>query len=226
MIKLHDFELSSACYKVRLLLRLLGIEPDIVPVDVYPGREHEMAEFARLSPLHEVPVIDDDGYVLSGAHPILTYLAAKYDLGRTYLPLDAALLGKVAQWLSFADRLAETAATARCHENFFWPADIEACRAGAHRLLRLLDEHLWFAEAAGQDWLCPAAHPTLADIACFPDVILCEEGGISRQDYPAIRRWTDRVKRIPGFAPMSGVFLAGPGAYLDILSKLQYRSET
>jgi glutathione S-transferase len=42
-------------------------------------------------------------------------------------------------------------------------------------------------------------------------VILSEEGGVSRQDYPAIRRWTDRVKRIPGFTVMPGVFPAGPG---------------
>ncbi len=43
-----------------------------------------------------------------------------------------------------------------------------------------------------------------------PYVMLSEEGGISRQDYPAIRRWCDRVKRIRGFTVMSGVFLAGP----------------
>jgi glutathione S-transferase len=39
--------------------------------------------------------------------------------------------------------------------------------------------------------------------------MLSEEGGISRQDYPAIRRWTDRVRRIPGFMVMSGIFPAG-----------------
>jgi glutathione S-transferase len=41
-------------------------------------------------------------------------------------------------------------------------------------------------------------------------VILSEEGGIPRQDYPAIRRWCDRVKRLPGFIVMSGVFPAAP----------------
>ena len=41
-------------------------------------------------------------------------------------------------------------------------------------------------------------------------IILSEEGGIPRQDYPAIRRWCDRVKRIKGFIVMSGVFPAGP----------------
>ncbi|MYI15929.1 MAG: glutathione S-transferase, partial [Acidimicrobiaceae bacterium] len=31
-----------------------------------------------------------------------------------------------------------------------------------------------------------------------------------RQDYPALHRWTDRVKRIDGFTPMPGVFFAAP----------------
>ena len=39
-----------------------------------------------------------------------------------------------------------------------------------------------------------------------------EEGGISRLPYPTIRRWTDRVKRIPGFTLMPGIFNADPAA--------------
>lgn len=74
------------------------------------------------------------------------------------------------------------------------------------RLFGILDEHLWFGETAKDDWIVPGAHPTIADIACFPYVALSEEGGISRQDYPAIRRRCDRVKRIPGFVGMSGIF--------------------
>jgi len=42
-------------------------------------------------------------------------------------------------------------------------------------------------------------------------VVLSEEGGISRLDYPALRRWTDRVKRIPGFEVMPGIFGASQG---------------
>jgi glutathione S-transferase len=92
------------------------------------------------------------------------------------------------------------------HDTLFYELDVDTARAGAHRLFRILDEHLWFAEQSGQDWICPGDNPTIADIACFPYVILSEEGGISRQDYPAIRRWCDRVKRLPWFFLMSGVF--------------------
>ena len=82
-----------------------------------------------------------------------------------------------------------------------------AARAGAHKLFRILDEHLWFAEREGQDFVASLDHPTIADIACFPYVMLSEEGGVFRKDYPAIRRWCDRFKRTPGFIVMSGIFL-------------------
>ena len=117
-------------------------------------------------------------------------------------------MANVAMWLAFADALTSTASAARLHDGLFFEFDVERCRAGAHKLFRVLDEHLWFAEQDGQAWIVQGAQPTIADIACFPYVMLSEEGGISREDYPAIRRWTDRVKRIPGFVAMSGIFAA------------------
>ncbi len=68
---------------------------------------------------------------------------------------------------------------------------------------------MWFREREGLDWVCSGAHPTIADIAIFPDVVLSEEGGVSRLDYPALRRWTDRVKELPGFMIMPGIFPLG-----------------
>lgn len=106
--------------------------------------------------------------------------------------------------------ITSTASAARLHDGLFCDFDIDAARASAHRLFRILDEHLWFREREGRDWVCSAPHPTVADIACFPYIMLSEEGGISRQDYPAIRCWCDRVRRIEGFTVMSGVFPAGP----------------
>jgi glutathione S-transferase len=88
----------------------------------------------------------------------------------------------------------------------FYELDAVEARAGAHRLFRILDEHLWFREQEARDWICNADHPTIADIACFPYIMLSEEGGISRQDFAAIRRWCDRFKRVPGFIVMPGIF--------------------
>ena len=214
MLKLYDYELSGNCYKLRLLFSFLGVEYKSELIDFYPGNQHKSPEFRQINPLGQLPVIDDDGLVLRDAQAILVYLASKYDPSGKWYPRDnVEMLGQISQWLAFADAITGTASAARLHDALFYShIDIEAARVGAHRLFRVLDEHLFFAEQAGQDWICPGGHPTIADIACFPYIMLSEEGGIPRIDYPAVRRWSDRFKRIPGFTVMSGVFPAGPAA--------------
>lgn len=209
MIKLYNYELSVNCYKQRLLMAILDVEFEPVLVDFFPGMEHKGEAFKQINPLGHIPVIDDDGYVLRDASAIMIYLAAKYDeSGRWFPTNDPALLGEVAQWMAFAEGTTNTASAARLHDNLGYEFDIDALRAGAHRLFRALDEHLWFQEQQGQVWVCSADHPTIADLVLFPDVALSEEGGISRLDYPALRRWEQRVREIPGFVNMPGIFMA------------------
>lgn len=212
MITLYNYELSVNCYKQRLIMAILGVEYESIWVDFYPGWEHKSPEFLKINPLGHIPVIIDDGFMLRDAHAILIYLARKYDPSGQWYPVDdPRLLGETSQWMLFAEGTTNTASAARLHVNLGYDFDIDAVRAGAHRLFRVLDEHLWMREKEGLDWIVSSPHPTVADIAIFPDVMLSEEGGISRADYPALRRWTDRVRRLPGFVVMPGIFPAGPG---------------
>lgn len=203
-MKLYDYELSGNCYKIRLLLSMLGLEYETQTVDFYPGREHKSPAFLKLNPLGQLPVLEDRGEVICDSAAILTHLARTNDASGMWFPAEKA--AEIKTWFAFADEITATASAARLHDTLFYDLDIDAARAGAHRLFRQLDEHLWFAEQEGQSWILPGEHPTLADLACFPYVALSEDGGIPRIDYPAIRRWCDRVKRIDGFKPMSGVF--------------------
>lgn len=209
-ITLYDFELSGNCYKLRLLMNILNVPYEIHPVDYFPGRENRADWFLRLNPFAQLPVLKDDDLVLADSGAILAYLARKYDSTEQWFPLDPATMSEVLRWHGVADGISSTAAAARLALSYGHDYDIPRAQREAHRIFRLMDEHLWFGEKSGRDWLCAPAHPTTADIACFPYVMLSEEGGISRQDYPALRRWTDRVRRIPGFVVMSGIFPAGP----------------
>jgi len=212
VLTLYDYVLSVNCYKQRLLLSLLDVDYELVPIDFYPGWEHKGPEFRKINPLGHIPVIDDDGYVLRDAHAILVYLAARYDPRGTWYPThDPKLLGEVSSWLLFAEGTTNTASAARLHVTLGYDFDLEDCQAGAHRLFRVLDEHLWFREREKRDWVCSPASPTIADIAIFPDVVLSEEGGISREDYPAVRRWTEKIQRLPGFEEIPGLFPVAPG---------------
>jgi len=211
-MKLYNYELSGNCYKLRLLMSFLGVDYETEAIDFYPGQKHKSPDFRQINPLGQLPAIEDNGLVLRDAQAILVYIASKYDADGTWYPAqDPALLGQVMQWLAFADEITATASAARLHDGLYYShIDVEAARKGAHTLFRILDEHLFFAEDIGQAWICPSDHPTIADIACFPYIMLSEEGGINRMDYPAIRRWCDRFKRIPGFIVMPGIFPAGP----------------
>lgn len=212
MITLYDYELSGNCYKIRLLLSMLGISYEKKAIEFYPAAEHKSDSFLSINPLGQLPVLQDGELNITDSHAILVYLARQYDDSDRWFPInDPIRLGIVTQWMCFADALTSTASSARLVNGFFYDLDGDTCRQGAHRLFRILDEHLWFNEQEEQPWIVPGNTPTIADLACFAYVILSEEGGILRIDYPAIRRWTDRVKRLPNFIVMPGVFPAGPG---------------
>jgi glutathione S-transferase len=204
--RLYDYILDADCYKARLFMQFLDRQPEVVELDVYPGGELDSSSFRRLSPLGILPVLEEDDFVVCGAQAVLLYLATKYDMTHKWLPGDPESVGTIGMWLSFGARLADCAGAARRCETFRVEADVAEVRRAAHQLLRVLDEHLWFGEQRGQKWICGGGFPSIADIACFPDVALAEEGDIELLYYPAVRRWLERFRGLPGFIGMPGVF--------------------
>ena len=204
MIKLYNYELSGNCYKLRLLMNILKVPYESIAVDFYPGREHKSERFLDLNPFGQLPVLEDGDLRLRDAQAILVYLAAQYDKERKWYPVDAVAMGKIAMWLAVADDITRSASAARLHDALGYVLDIDKARADAHALFRIIDEHLADMEVTGQQWLA-LDQPTIADIACFPYIAMSHEGDIMRDDYPAIRRWIERVRRLPGFIGMSGI---------------------
>jgi len=211
-LKLYDYPLSGNCFKVRQMLAWLGMAYQTVPVDFFPGREHKSAAFlADVNQLGQLPVIDDAGFMLRDAQAILVYLASRYDAGGGWYPDKPSLRGEVAQWLATADEITRTASAARLHDALgYHHLDIDACRAGARAVFRVLDDHLAERATEGLRWLASAPDATIADLACFPCVALAGEGGISLDEFPALRNWVWDFRHLPGFIGMSGIFPAGP----------------
>lgn len=198
MLKLHDFLLSGNCYKVRLLLSLLGIEHELVAVDLKAG-EHKKPPFLQLNPFGQVPVLTDGDVVIRDSQAILVYLARRYG-GADWFPEEAATLGKIAQWLSTASKeIANTIATARLHYLFGTTIDVAAVEKQSYAVLKVIDEHL-----ATREWL-ECDRPTIADIACFPYIGLAADGKLSLDAYPNIIAWIDRIKQLPGYVGMPGL---------------------
>ncbi|MEJ2645458.1 MAG: glutathione S-transferase [Gammaproteobacteria bacterium] len=199
MIKLYDFELSGNCYKVRLLLSLLGLEWEPVTVDLMHGEERTR-EFLRLNPRAQVPVLTDGDLVIWDSQAILVYLARHYG-DASWLPDEAASLAAVQQWLAVAgNEVLYGLARTRAILKFRRPGDLDDCRAMGARALDLLEKHL-----DTREWLA-LERRTVADVACYPYVALAGEGGFDLHARPAIRRWFARVRKLPGYVGMPGLY--------------------
>ena len=115
-MKLYDYELSGSCYKVRLLLNMLGLPYEKVAIDYYPGREHRKPAFLQINPLGQLPALQDGELVLRDAQAILLYLSARYDDKSQWFPKDPATQGRIAMWLAFAGGELMALSAARLHD--------------------------------------------------------------------------------------------------------------
>ena len=197
-MKLYDFELSGNCYRVRLLLALMNLKHELVPVNLMKG-EHREPWFVELNPRGQVPVLEDDGRIVWDSMAILVYLARKYGTEK-WLPLDAASMAEVMQWLGVMENeMLYGLAKARLISKLKFPGSLEEAQTLGRRGLNALERRL-----AKHDWLV-LDHVTIADIACFPYVALAPEGEVALEGHPAVQRWIGRIKGLPGFVGMPGI---------------------
>jgi glutathione S-transferase len=206
-IRLHRFRLSGHCHRVELFLSLLNRPFEIV--DLPPG-DRKAPAFLAMNPFGQVPVIEDDGYVLADSNAILVYLAIRYDPARRWYPADAKAAAEVQRWLSVAaGPLFSGPAVARLVGLFDAKHDLARAHATAAGVLAVMEAHL---AAAGPFFVGP--HPTIADLALYSYTAHAPEGHVSLEPYPEIRAWISRIESQPGFVPMirSEPKFGGPAA--------------
>ena len=80
MYKVYGDYKSGNCYKVKLILNLLGQPYQWIPVDILKG-ETQSAEFLEKNPNGKIPVLElEDGTTLWESNAILNFLAEGTDL--------------------------------------------------------------------------------------------------------------------------------------------------
>ena len=195
-IKLHRFALSGHSHRVELFLSILGLDADIIDVDLKAGA-HKQPEFLAKNSFGQVPVLEDGNVTLSDSNAILVYLAKRYDTSGKWLP-DAAVDAAVVQrYLSVAaGKLNSGPASARLVNVFGAGLDHQAAIDTAHQLFAVLD-----AELQGRNWLV-TDNATIADIANYTYIAHAPEGGVALDEYPNVRAWLLRIEQLSGFVPM------------------------
>lgn len=194
-LKLYNLPLSGNCYKIRLLLSMLGKEYEKISTDTTKG-ETQTEAFKRLNPRGQIPVLIDGDVVIWDSMAILVYLARRYG-NEQWLPIDALGEARVMQWLAVSENeLLYGLARARAARRFNRPFDPEQCRNDSAQGVDAMEQRL-----KDHEWLT-SDHPTIADLACYPYVNLAGEADFSLEPYPAVRAWLQRVEELPGWEPM------------------------
>ncbi len=102
MLMLYGHPLSAPTREIRVLCHQLNIEYEMVVVQQTEGPYLPEA----LNPLCKVPMIDDDGFVLSEVHAIQRYLVQSRRAAAQLYPAQTKARAVADQWLAWQQRLA------------------------------------------------------------------------------------------------------------------------
>jgi glutathione S-transferase len=200
MIRLHGTLASINTYKVRLLLKILGVPFELVEIDMYDG-EHKREPFLTLNPFGQMPAMEDGDFVIADSHACLVYVARKYDDSGHWLPPDAESEAKVAEWLSkSANEVHQGPWMKRAkirRPDAIKVAD-EEIDARCDHILGIMDRYL-----AGRDWLA-LEQPTIADVSCYGPISMLDVSGYDTGQWPEIRAWMRRISALPGAIDIDG----------------------
>ncbi|WP_339406337.1 glutathione S-transferase family protein [Pseudomonas helleri] len=200
MLKVYGDYNSGNCYKVKLMLHLLGLEYQWHAIDILKG-EAQTPAFLAKNPNGKVPVLElEDGTCLWESNAILNFLAD----GSEFLPSEPRLRTQVLQWQFFEQYSHEPyIAVARFIEFYLGlpPERLEEYRKLQTRGYKALDV---MEQQLGRTPFLVGEHYSIADVTLYAYTHVAHQGGFDLSAYPAITAWLERVASHPRHVAMQG----------------------
>lgn len=209
-MKLYANSVATTSRAVLALCRAENIPVDLHEVDLMAG-EHHQPPLSEINPNRQIPVLDDDGFVLTEASAILRYLARRTE--SPLYPTEPEARARVDELVAWFE--------ANFYRDFgfqfvypqLFPhhsrgseeanrATIEWGREKSRSWLAVLDRHFL---GGGKIWLV-GDRLTIADyfgasILSLGELVQCRFGG-----YPNVRRWYDGVRSDASWAEVNVPF--------------------
>jgi glutathione S-transferase len=198
MYKVYGDYNSGNCYKIKLMLNLLGAEFQWVPVDILNG-ETETEDFLAKNPNGKIPVLElEDGNCLWESNAILNFLAE----GTPYLLTEPRLRTQMLQWQFFEQYSHEpTIAVARFIQFYLGLPEermdeYRKLHKRGYKALRVMEQQLVRTPFLVGDSF------SIADIALYAYTHVAHQGGFDLTQFPAIQSWLERIRQQPGYVGM------------------------
>ena len=198
MTRLYDYWRSSASYRVRMALNLLGEAFEIVPVDLLQAEQVGAANLAR-NPQGLVPTVEIDGLTLTQSLAIIEYLN---DTRGGFLPDDAGGRARV-RALSYAVAM-------EIHPicNLRVGRYVEAASGGAVTMKGWQQKFIGEGLAAVEVMLdhpatgrfCHGDQVTMADLCLLPQVYNARRWEVDVTSFSRISRIVAELEAIPAIA--------------------------
>ena len=197
-----DLRVQWALEEMGLLYRVHALD--------HTGGELSGEAFSRISPFHQAPVIDDEGFIVAESSAVLLYLAEK---SGKLIPAEAQGRTLVTQW-SFA-AVSTIEPTLVCLDLigiFDTRKDandlIAEVRKIADRWLADLERHL-----EGREWVA-CAEFTVADIL-MSCVLRYNRKGDLMEPYPQVRDYYSRTQSRPAWQRTLNLYAQRVGASIE-----------
>jgi glutathione S-transferase len=225
MPKLHHFPLDPFSRRMRLALAEYGVAVEAIEEKPWQPR----AEVFALNPAGMLPIfVDDNGTVVSGVEALTEYLEETRQTKLVLIPGNAAERAEVRRMTGWFDtkfyaEVSEPVLTEKIVRRFMTresgggAPDMGRVRKGFDRL----KGHLLYLGQLAEDrgWL-GGSHLSIADLAAASHLSAIDFlGDIPWADYPAAKRWYQRIKSRPSFRPLLSDSVRGmtpPAHYADL----------
>jgi len=197
-MKIYGDKHSGNCYKLVLAGNLLGFHYEWVDVDILNG-ETQTPEFLAKSPNGKIPLLElENGLTLSESNAILNYLCD----GSSYYPADIWIRAKIHQWQFFEQYSHEPyIAVARFINKYLGlpeerKEEYASKQVSGNKALSIMNTQLEHSPFLVTDY------PTTADISLFAYTHVANEGGFDLRQFPAVRKWVERILGMHSVTPM------------------------
>src|SRR5215831_3340581 len=201
-MQLYSYFRSSAAYRVRIALGLKGVAFEYVPVHLVKGEQRD-DRYRALNPQSLVPVLIDEGRIITQSLAIIEYLEERYPNPRLLpgAPAERARVRSIA--LSIAceihpldnlrvlQYLVRTLGVSEEVKNVWYRHWIDLG-------LSALESQLANDHATGT--FCHGETPSLADICLVPQLANARRYNIPLDAYPTLTRIDSSCRALDAFA--------------------------
>nr|AFJ75818.1 glutathione s-transferase D2 [Sogatella furcifera] len=185
---------SAPCRNVLLAAKAVGVDLNLKLTDLKSG-QHLTPEFIKLNPQHNVPTLDDNGFVLNESRAIMTYLADQYGKDDSLYPKDPKKRAKVNQRLYF-----DMGTLYQSFGDAYYPHMFGGAPLEEEKKKKLGDALVFLDGFLEKSPFVAGENLTLADLAIVASISTIEAVEYDLSPYKNINSWYAKVKAAaPGY---------------------------